>query len=112
MVLICNTYSEVKKEKLHSYLYAYESILRLNLLPSVKVVAQILVYQGALTEEGCCITNETIAGLAGLERSTVQRQATLLTKAKIFTRYRQGITDSYTYHFNRNTEAWEVERYA
>ena len=110
MVAICNTYPE-NKERLHLYLLAYESILRTDLLPSAKIVAEILVYQGALKECGCCISNTVIANFTSLERSTVQRQVTLLTKAKIFTRRREKISDSYTYYFNRNTEEWEVDVY-
>jgi hypothetical protein len=107
MVAICNT----NNKRLYSHLFAYESILRADLLPSVKIVAQVLVYQGALEECGCCISNEITAGLTGLDVTTVHRQVALLTKLKIFHRHRRGGNNPYTYHFNRNTEEWEVKRY-
>jgi hypothetical protein len=113
MVVICNSNSKEKDDRLYAHLYAYESILRADLLPSVKIIAQVLVYQGALKIEGCCITNELIAGFTGLDVCTAHRQTTLLAKLKIFHRHRDrhGKSSPYTYHFNRNTEEWEVERY-
>ena len=111
MVAICNTNNKESGQKLYAHLFAYESILRANLLPSVKVIAQVLVYQGALDVNGCCITNEMTAGLTGLDVATVHRQTALLTKLKIFHRHRKGRNNPYTYHFNRNTEEWEVEKY-
>lgn len=111
MVAICNTDNKENNKRLHSYIFAYESILKADLLPSAKVVAQTLVHQGALNECGCCIAYEMVAGFTGLERSAVYRQISLLVKAKIFTRCRKGNASPYTYHFNRNTEEWEVEKY-
>lgn len=111
MVAFCNTDNQENNKRLHFYLFAYESILRANLLPSVKIVGQTLIYQGALKDCGCCITNEIMAGFTGLDIATVQRQVGLLVKLKIFHRHRDGRNNPYTYHFNRNTEEWEVERY-
>ena len=106
MVAICNTDNKENNKRLYSYIFAYESILRADLPPSAKVVAQILVYQGALNECGCCIAYEMVAGLTGLERSAVHRQTSFLVKAKIFTRTREGKASPYTYYFNRNTGEW------
>lgn len=111
MVAICNTDNQENNKRLHSYLFAYESILRADLLPSAKIIAQILIYQGALNECGCCITNEVLGSFTLLDTATVQRQTGILTKAKIFHRHREGRNNPYTYYFNRNTEEWEVEKY-
>lgn len=109
MVAICNTDNQENNKRLHSYLFAYESILRADLLPSAKIIAQILIYQGALNECGCCISNNLIGGFTLLDRATVIRQLNTLVKAKLFTRNREK-NDPYTYYFNRNTEEWEVEK--
>ena len=84
MVAICNTDNKENNKRLYSYIFAYESILRADLPPSAKVVAQILVYQGALNECGCCITNEVLGSFTLLDVATVQRQTGVLTKQKYF----------------------------
>lgn len=107
MVVFCN--NNIERKKLHGYLYAYESILRTSLPPSAKVLAQILIYQGALEESGCCLSNETLSEFMFTEKSTIQRQSALLVELNLFFRNRHGASKPYTYYFNRNTEEWRLK---
>jgi hypothetical protein len=105
IVAICNL--NKKDEKLYGYIFAYEAIIRAFLPPSAKVLAMVLIYQGALKGSGCRISIKELCTLTALDRTTVMRQLGFLVKAKIFTRHKTW--RSWTYFFNKKAEEWKNE---